>query len=430
MTSALVIVGGVLLLLALIVHRQIMVPLSQLREAIHRLAVHDYRPVLLPQSWRVFRRTAMDIRKISELLDQLDRQREDEGFSLRAILSGMVEGVLITDRFQQVRLVNDPLLRMFDLRQSPVGRAVIEVFRNHQLQQALEHTFRTGTSRKIEMALTNGRQFEVYASRLNPGSGGRPIGAVVVFHDITTVRNLEMVRRDFMANVSHEFRTPLTIINGYIETLLDGAIEDRGMAEKSLRAMHRNGERLTLLIDDLLSITTLEQRAVRLDFQPVSLPEMVRHLLDQMEPMLGDHQAVVEVEWEEGIPEIEADSLRLDQLFTNLLENALRHGSARGMRITISGRQVLDSLEITVADNGPGIPLDDQPHIFERFYRVHKDRSRAAGGTGLGLSIVKHIVQAHGGDVSVRSTPGSGATFLVRLPVRQEFRGNSATFSS
>lgn len=398
---------------------RVILPFNHLRESLRRLAEHDYRPVLLESRWGVFRETSRHVRRISELLQQLDRQIADEGFSLRAILSSMVEGVLILDRHQNIRLVNEALHRMVPFKQSPVNRTILEVFRSHQLQQAVEKTLQTGEPAEIGISLATNQHLEIHVGGLNPRPGGRVLGAVVVFHDVTTVKNLEAVRKEFVANVSHEFRTPLAIINGYIETLMDGALEDRPMAEKFLKVMHKNGTRLTLLIEDLLTISRMEHRSARLDLRPTDLRECVGQVLERLESTIREGHAQVSVDWSAEVGLIEADAHRLEQVFSNLVENALRYGPTQNTRVEIRARLVGDDVEITFSDNGPGIPQEDQPHIFERFYRVHKDRSRVAGGTGLGLSIVKHLVHAHGGEVSVVSTPGAGACFLVKLPVRQ-----------
>lgn len=409
-----------------VVYFRIIVPFNQLREALRRLAGRDFRPVLLDSRHGVFRETASNVQRISELLQQLDQQITDDGFSLRAILSSMVEGVFITDRSQRIRLVNEPLQRLLDLRQPAINRTVIEVFRNHQLQQAVEQTLFDGVTRRIETSLEvagpegySTRHLEVYAGGLNPGGKKRPLGAVVVFHDVTKLRELEAVRREFVANVSHEFRTPLAIINGYVETLLDGALDDRAMSEKFLGIMARNGQRLTMLIEDLLTISRMEHRSVPMEFQRANIRDILARVVEQIEAAIRERNAAVTVDWDPAALEAEVDPSRLEQVFTNLLENALRHGQD-GVEVRVTGTRKDDHLEILFADNGPGIPLEDQPHIFERFYRVQKDRARTAGGgTGLGLSIVKHIALAHRGSVTVESHPGAGAAFRVNIPFRQ-----------
>ena len=230
------------------------------------------------------------------------------------------------------------------------------------------------------------------------------------------------MRRDFVANVSHELRTPVAIINGYLETLLDGALDDRPVAEKFLGVMWKHNQRLTLLIEDLLSISQLEgQRASGLRFESVDLQTCLDRVVERLELAILEKNAEVHLVLPDTLPPLEGDPHRLDQVFFNLVENALKYGeTTRPPEVTVAATVDGDDALVTVSDNGPGIPLADQPHVFERFYRVHKDRSRAVGGTGLGLSIVKHVVQAHGGQVSVHSQPGRGATFHVRIPVSQK----------
>lgn len=397
-----------------------------MREAISRLARKDFRPVIFMQPLGFFRRTSEDVRTISEYLQRQNQQLADEGFSLRAILSGMVEGVMIVDPSQRIRLVNEALGKMFQFDISPINRTVAEVFFQPDLQRAVRETLEDGSGRVLELLFRPTREpaqpelhFEVYASPLNPGAHRAARGAVVVFHDITKLKGLEATRREFVANVSHEFRTPLAIINGYIETLQDGALDDRPMAEKSLAVMHTHCQRLNLLIDDLLTISRLEHQSVRLSLQQTDLREILARVIEQVEADIRLDEAKVEVRFGLGEAIVEADPWRMEQVFFNLLINAFRYATRPGcvLKVGIDCRVEDGFAEIRVSDNGPGIPRDDQPHIFERFYRVHKDRSRVAGGTGLGLSIVKNIILAHGGKVRVESEAGEGAAFVISLPV-------------
>lgn len=416
---------GSLLIGAIFAYFRVIGPFNQLRGVLRRLAQGDFRPVLLSSRSGVLREMSADVRRISELLQQLDQQIAAEGFSLKAILSSMVEGVVITDRTQQIRLANESLQRMLGLAQSPVNRSMIEVFFHPELQQAVEKTLFDGVPRTIGLTLRGParegyttKHIEVYASGLNPGRRSRPMGAVIVFHDVTALKNLEAVRREFVANVSHEFRTPLAIINGYIETLLDGALDDRSTTEAWLKVMAKNGRRLSLLIEDLLTLSHLEYRSPELELQKVDLPELLNRVIERITPAILEPQVRLTVEWSPDAASAEVDPHRIEQVFENLLENAVRHAANDGVKIMVAARRLGEEMEIVVSDNGPGIPYVDQPHIFERFYRVQKDRSRAGGGgTGLGLSIVKHIVLAHGGSIALESVPGQGAAFKIRLPI-------------
>lgn len=409
------------------IYFEIIRPFLRLRTAIRRLADRDFSAIPLSSSPGLFKGSMRDIRKISEHLQHLDRQITDEGFSLRAILSSMVEGVLIADRSQRIRLVNDALVHLLALKESPLNRPVIEIFRKYELQKALETALEEGKPQEIEISLEipsprggyEIKHLDVHVGGLMPKPQTRPIAAIVVFHDVTTIRNLEATQREFLANVSHEFRTPLAIINGYVETLMDGALEDPEMAQRSLKAMHKNSRRLALLIDDLLTISRLEERAKLLEFQPVNLHVLLGHVMEHLEPNISERKAEIVVDWADDALLAEADGRRVEQVYSNLLGNALRYGEVSHLVVRITARREGNDICITFSDNGPGIPLGDQAHIFERFYRVYKDRSRDAGGTGLGLSIVKNIVEAHGGRVSVESTPGSGASFRVCLPASQ-----------
>jgi len=314
---------------------------------------------------------------------------------------------------------------------------VMEVFLHAELHTAIGSTLQTGEGRAVELTFSppggEARHFDVYAVALNPGVHSKPLGSVVVFHDVTRVRDLEAVRKEFVANVSHEFRTPLAIISGYLETLLDGALDDRPMAERSLGVMQKHAHRLNLLIDDLLTISRLENRAAEMRIVPVFLPALVRRVVEQMTSSIEEKSARVTIDFPPDFPAIEADENRMEQVIVNLFTNALRYGGDAQPVIVLSGRADEKGVVFSVQDNGQGIPLDDQAHIFERFYRVHKDRSRDAGGTGLGLSIVKNVVLAHGGEVSVDSKPGQGAVFRVFLPWQQPqppLEGNDSLGSS
>jgi len=399
-------------------------PLLDLRDLIRALANDEPHQPIVRSSLRPFTQISADLGRVADRLRRQRRQLADEGFSLRAILGSMVEGVIIVDHSQRIRLANDALYTMFELTQPPINRTVLEVFHHPELTSAIDRSFREVRSVVLELhdaprigESRPDRHYRINLAPLMPTNGSTPVGVLGVFNDITEVRALEAVRREFVANVSHEFRTPLAIIGGYVETLLDGALDDRPMAERSLQTIKKHSERLNLLIEDLLSISRLEHRTSTLECRAASLREILQRVIEQLEPRIRERNAEIELALDVDL--VEMDPARIEQVFFNLLANALQYAVVEGALVRVTSRLKGAEVEIVFSDNGPGIPYRDQPHIFERFYRVHKDRSRDAGGTGLGLSIVKNVVMAHGGRVSVRSTPGAGASFKIVLPVRQ-----------
>jgi two-component system, OmpR family, phosphate regulon sensor histidine kinase PhoR len=368
------------------------------------------------------------VREIYHQLRRIEhRQREmaqlvaDEDLSLRAILGSMSEGVLVANSDLTVRLVNERLQRMFSFSRVPVGRTILEVFRNHLLHQMAQRTVDTNQpqANEIPVDVRDGDKFVPKHFQVSSVSLRRPkqgsAGILIVFHDVTQIRSLEAVRKDFVANVSHELRTPLSILTGYLETLLESS-PDAATRRRFLSIMHKHAQRLNLLVDDLLELARLESREPHLNWERFQLLGCIEKVLERSEPMIQASGAVVETRIAPDLPTIEADQIKIEQAVFNLLDNALKYGGKSDPRVLIEVDYTPVEVILKVKDNGPGIPLGDQPHIFERFYRVHKDRSRDAGGTGLGLSIVKHTAQSHGGNVELESSPGQGATFIVRLP--------------
>jgi len=369
------------------------------------------------------------VREIYHQLRRIEhRQREmaqlvaDEDLSLRAILGSMSEGVLVANSDLTVRLVNERLQRMFSFSRVPVGRTILEVFRNHLLHQMAQRTVETNQPQEYEIPvdIRDGdkfvpKHFQVTSVSLHRPKQGGSAGILVVFHDVTQIRSLEAVRKDFVANVSHELRTPLSILTGYLETLIESS-PDAATRRRFLAIMHKHAQRLNLLVDDLLELARLESREPHLNWERFQLQSCIEKVLEKSEPMIQASGAVVETRIAQGLPSIEADQVKIEQAIFNLLDNALKYGGKSEPRVLIEVDFTPVEVILRVKDDGPGIPLSDQPHIFERFYRVHKDRSRDAGGTGLGLSIVKHTAQSHGGNVELASSPGEGATFIIRLP--------------
>ncbi|MEW6275707.1 MAG: ATP-binding protein [Bacillota bacterium] len=248
------------------------------------------------------------------------------------------------------------------------------------------------------------------------GRDGAIYGAVGIIKDVTEARKLEQLRRDFIADVSHEIRTPLTSIQGFTEALLDEVTADKAVQAEYLKVIHQESLRLGRLINELLDLARLESGKVSWDLNPIDIPDLFAGVLLKLKPQLEEKNLRVEQKIPADVPVLPGNEERIEQVLINLVQNAIRFSPPKGvikMQASFSGQQAT----ISVSDQGPGIPEEDLPHIWERFYRVEKSRSRALGGTGLGLAIVKQIVELHGGKVLVSSREGAGSTFSFTLPL-------------
>lgn len=373
--------------------------------------------VALAWLWRHERRCRIE----AEERVILERQRletahtatlHDRTAQLETLLDQMLEALILVDRNGVVRLANRAAARLFDFTDSALGRSLVEVVRQHEVllvadRLKLEREVRDQEIR-IEGAVL--RQARVNAVAL-PREGG----SLFVFHDVTELRRLESMRHDFVANVSHELRTPLSLIASAVETLLDGAKEEPETRDRFLGIIDRHTARLGLLIEDLLLLSALDSGRIQLNQQTVLLCDVVEEVVNDLGPTAAERgvelQATVDrASW------VRADALRLRQILSNLIDNAIKHGRTKG-RVTVAARRVAPEwLQVAVQDDGPGIPAEARARVFERFYRVEKSRARQQGGTGLGLAIVKNLVFAHGGEVKVESGEGQGTTFYFTLP--------------
>jgi two-component system phosphate regulon sensor histidine kinase PhoR len=398
--------------------------LQQLEKLAEQLAAGD-RPIsYFIDGPPLVERASRHLEEVGMKMELLRRQVREEDFNLNVLLANMVEGVMVVDQRHVVRLVNDELSRLFELNQSPLGRTVLESLREARVEMLVRETIQRGEARQQEVVLESTavglppRQFEINVVPIRTKKA-EVVGAVVVFHDITRIKQLEMVRQEFVSNVSHELRTPLAIFRGYLETLADNPDLPEEEKRRILETMQRHSDRLNALVEDLMVLTRLESRQMEAEFTTVRVDAFFQQLLRDWSIRMKTGEATVELEMAAALPTVDVDQLRLEQVMFNLLENAVAY-SAAPRRIVISAASQDGRMEIRVTDNGMGIPPGDLPHIFERFYRVDKGRSRNSGGTGLGLSIVKHIVQTHGGTVHAESEFGKGTAIVLRLPLRQE----------
>ncbi|SDT86464.1 two-component system, OmpR family, phosphate regulon sensor histidine kinase PhoR [Verrucomicrobium sp. GAS474] len=418
------------------VHRRWIVPARRLEATLVALAegrkpgsLRHGHSSSVPQS---FLRIANALEQLTDRYRHIAEQGAQEEKNLRAILLGMVEGVLVIDAHHRIREANAAFCRQFGVRGNPAGRSVLEVIRVAEVHTLVGETLQTGEPREREIVFHSAgpeeppRFFDISAVPVDRGEGRE---VVAIFHDISRLKQLEEVRREFVANVSHELRTPLSIFRGYLETLMDHPDLPRSEVDRVLATLMRHSTRLNALVDDLLTLARLESRRLALDPVSLRIGPFLQNVVDDFQEKLADKKmtAAIVLPANAGpgeVPAIEFDPSRLEQVFFNLLDNAIKYsgeGSAITLRVVVEPER--ECLRIEVADRGPGIPPADLPHIFERFYRVDKARSRDMGGTGLGLSIVKHIVQMHAGEVWAESKYGEGTTIVLRLPLSRGEEG-------
>ncbi len=339
---------------------------------------------------------------------------EKENSKTQTILNNMIEGVIAVDKDTKIVSVNPTVEKIFNIsKKDAEGRFFLEAIRNSGIAEIISNVLKNGEviSQELSLVWPVQKIFQINVSPIYEKDSVS--GCLVVIYDITEIRKLETVRRDFVANVSHELKTPLTSIKGFVETLLEGALDDKENSRHFLEIIRDHANRLDNLINDLLSLSYMESKEVRLELVEINLKSLTQQILSGFKAQLAKKTIEVKNELPQGLT-VTADKDRIEEVLTNLIDNAIKFNKEKGV-IKIYAQ---DSIFI-VEDSGIGIPNKDISRIFERFYRVDKARSRELGGTGLGLSIVKHIVELHSGSVGVESTEGLGSKFWFSLPFKR-----------
>lgn len=357
-----------------------------------------------------------NLESVDDALNHLRQQCKLSEANLHIILSTMQDGVLVTDSHRTVRVVNPSLRKILDIRTDILGHSALEALREPDADIMIAKALETGKPQERELEISRGGESSVIIASVAPmrdASGEK--GALVLFRDVTRLTRLEHVRRDFVANVSHELRTPLAIFQGWVENLQDNPEMPREDQSVAFSVLQKHSHRLNALVEDLLTLARLEASHDELDRSPLDISKFLGELVRDWTTRVSAKQVTLRLDVSANIPEVQADMLRIEQVFTNLLDNAFKY-APQNSEIVLGAKRSGRFVELWVQDSGPGILSADLSHIFERFYRSDKARSREHGGTGLGLSIVKHIVKAHGGEVSATSQYGSGTTIHVRLP--------------
>ena len=402
------------LILAYVLITSITKPLNKIINASRRFAEGDFSQRVYYDSRDEIGELASTLNRMAQDMENKIKEIEAQNQQLKTIFQNMVEGIIVTDKSGGIVSVNQAIEEIFSIASRKAkGRPFLEVIRNTDMAEIIRVVLEEKRFFSSELALVYPVQkvFQVNASPLFEKD--RINGCLLVIHDISEVRRLENIRRDFVANVSHELKTPLTSIKGFVETLLEGALEDKENNRSFLKIIQGHAERLDSLVNDLLALSGLESKEMVLAKEEISPAHELDEIIAWFSSLAKKKGIAIENELSPDI-RLKADKGRIRQVFTNLLDNAVKFNKEKGS-VRIYAEETGGKIKISVEDSGIGIPAKDIPRIFERFYRVDKARSRELGGTGLGLSIVKHIVELHGGSVGVESTEGIGSKFWFTL---------------
>ena len=390
-------------------------------EAARRLSAGDLeaRAEALPSDET--RDLADAFNRMATSLKTVIRDLSGERNKLSAVLDTMADSVVVIRSDGQLELINRSAEQLLLVRaEDAVGRRFMEVVRDHELQHLIAHSLETEESQYDEVELLPRRRHLAAVATPLAGPAGSlqaeqgPGGVLLTLHDLTRARQLDATRREFVSNVSHELRTPLASIKAMVETLESGALQEPNVATDFVGRIHKEVDRLNKLVEGLLELSSVESGRVELQSAPVDLRTLIGEVDAQLQARAQAKRIALGVSLSSDLPSVAGEADRLRQVLVNLLDNAIKF-TAEGGKIAVAARAGDRSVEVSVTDDGIGIPQEHLPHIFERFYKV--DRSRRYGGTGLGLAIVKHIVKAHGGEVGVDSREGEGSRFWFTVPV-------------
>jgi len=403
------------IVLAFIIAGRTTYPVRQLTQVAERIAQGDLSARLLPTTRDEVGKLTVMFNRMAEELQEKITSLSSQRKRLAAILEHMADGIIITDQDGRVQLINRAAARLLGTTQNvAVGSSFVQVVRDHELVEAWQQCDQWDEEQADTVEL--GRRSLFIRIAVTPIHEGDRRSCLVVLQDLTQVRHLETVRRDFISNISHELRTPLASLKALVDTLRGGALEDPPAAQRFLDRMETEIDALAQMVDELLELSRLESGQAAFQMQPVAVAEVIGPPVERLRPQAERAGLRLELDLEPDLPPVLADAERVQRVVSNLVHNAIKFTPAGG-RVRVSAAFDADENEmvISVSDTGVGIPADDLPRIFERFYKADRSRQRGSG-TGLGLAIARHIVQAHNGRIWVDSVEGQGSTFYFSLP--------------
>ncbi|MBI2027247.1 MAG: PAS domain S-box protein [Deltaproteobacteria bacterium] len=402
------------LLLLFFLYTTIKKPLDHIEEFIRHISQGNFEKHLSSHGSRRFRTLAISLNEMARHLDYVISRLKLEKQKLISVLQGMHDGVLAIDSDRRILIYNESIKKILDIRDDDIYKAKFyDIVREPNVVASLESVLKNQKTVHEQIRIISDKEkfYEVIVSSLATLDPEAP-GAVAIFHDITELKSLEQMRVDFVTNVSHEFKTPLTALRGYSDTLLQGGLQDEKNREKFVHMISDNVLRVENLVEDLLTISKLESAETILT-DKIDTENLVRQVLRDLEYQIKQKCITVNQKLEEK--NLNADPVKIHRALMNLVDNAIKCVPSGGS-IEIESLKKGGKIILSVSDNGPGIESKHVARIFERFYRVDEARGRESGGSGLGLAIVKHIAMIHGGTVAVESTVGQGSSFKIILP--------------
>ena len=410
------------MIVAFIFSMKVISPIQEIEAFTDKIRKGDVSGMLMIDSRDEIGQLSKNINDMVAALQEKIRVANEEKWKLRAAFASMAEGVMVLDSQNRIEGLNKGMAEMIGREYADiVGKTPIEAFRNIALQDALNRFRQAGeiVLEEITLGDENPMILDVNISAVKSLPGQDP-KTMIVFHNVTRLKKLEQVRADFVANVTHEIKTPLTPIIGFVETLQQGAIDDRVKAQKFLLTIHENAQRLNRLVDDLLTLSSIELGETKLHLEGLALEDVFETALTLISPRAALKNVRIQRDVQPGLPMVRADRDRLVQILVNVLDNAVKFTPEGGSVSITASPEVQGFVVIKITDTGIGISKSELPRLGERFYRIDKTRSREMGGTGLGLSIVKHLMKAHEGSMEIESTLGKGTTVSLHFSVLQK----------
>ncbi|MGH2574866.1 MAG: ATP-binding protein [Ignavibacteria bacterium] len=409
-------------LLGIAISRKISTPLMEMKKSAESFASGDFEKKIYPSKVGELKSLSDSLNLMAEDLDEKIKTISEQRNIRQTVLESMREGVIAVDYNERILLINKTAESILDIKEKNIkGKTLQEVVRIYDIQKFFKKVLTEKNPQETELIIKeeNDKILQLSGTPLYE-SEDTEIGVLVVLNDVTELKHLDNLKRDFVANVSHELKTPITTIKGFIETLREGALNEPKNARRFLEIVSKHTDRLNVIIEDLLSLSRLEQKSSVMDIKFIAeqIKTIINSVIDDFELKARDKNIKINLECENNLT-VKVNRPLIEEAVGNLLDNAIKYSDKKS-GILISSYVDDEFLTISVKDEGPGISDEHLTRLFERFYRVDKARSRDAGGTGLGLAIVKHIAQVHGGTASVKSKLGKGSIFTIKIPKNLE----------